>query len=104
MTSILVVAVVGLGAAVACLIMRAVMLNAVDEADKLRGQLHDATSALDAQKAITFEQKARLEAVITGLKTEVATIEAQLRTCRDPAVIRDRLRVLLSNQEDPVPG
>jgi hypothetical protein len=41
------------------------------------------------------EGSARLEAVVDGLKKEISTLETDLFACRDPLVVRDRLRKLL---------
>ena len=49
-----------------------------------------------AQKSFASD-KDRLEHVISNLKTEIAKLEGDLDACHDPAVVRDRLRNLLSN-------
>lgn len=88
---------------IACLILWSMLVAErakVAPLQKALGEAQKAHSDLALEDAATRE---RLEAVIDGLKKEVATIEAKLQTCRDPAVIRDRLVGLLGSVQPSVP-
>lgn len=74
-----------------------------------KGAAQDKATIADLQKQVTalagalkLEQeargtdKARLEAVVKGLKDEIHTLEQVLATCNDPLSIAGRLNKLLS--------
>lgn len=59
---------------------------------------HEQTNAaLVALTKSNADNTSRLEVVIATLKVEIATLEGDLNACRDPAVVRSRLRSLLSS-------
>ncbi len=85
-------AVVAIAAAIA-IIVYAVKLSGSRLTEK------QATTALSlAEGAVNqhLEQESRLEQVITDLKTEIAGLEKDLDACLDPAIVRERLRRMLS--------
>lgn len=55
----------------------------------------DLESRLAASESLRHESLARAEEVIRGLRTEIESLLGDLRTCRDPAVVADRLAMLL---------
>lgn len=101
--AILAVVIAILAGAVASLVLWSMLAAEKAKLAPLQTQVADCEKAKNDAILHAQEQQERLEAIIEGLKKEVATIEAQLQTCRDPAVIRDRLRGLLGSVQAPVP-
>jgi hypothetical protein len=63
----------------------------------LQAELNAAYDALRASEAGRKTETERLEALVVALKAEVASLEADVAACADPAVVRARLRKLLSS-------
>lgn len=93
-----------LAGAVGCLVLWSLLAAEKAKVTPLEAKLLEAEKLRVDAILQGQEHEERLEAVIAGLKQEVATIEATLQTCRDPAVIRDRLRGLLGSVQAPVPA
>ena len=70
-------------------------------ATSLRTELTAARAALSISETAHAGDAARLMAVVSQLRAEVASLEASLPA--DPAAVRDRLRVLLGAAALPVP-
>jgi flagellar basal body-associated protein FliL len=100
----LIIVIAVLAGAVTSLVFWSMYVAKKAEVAPLQVQLASMTAAKDVVVVNWRDQQVRYEAVIEALKKEVATIEANLQTCRDPAVIRDRLRRLLGSQEVGLPS
>jgi len=57
----------------------------------------------DATKAKLDEETSRRETLIEALKKEIDSLEKDLEACRDPAVVRSRLRKLFTVEEGSPP-
>lgn len=104
--AILAAVIIALSGAVLSLIFWSMYAAERAKVEPLRTELGATQAAYKAAVATAAEKEERLEVVIAGLKKEIGTIEATLQTCRDPAVVRDRLRGLLGAVQPsvPVPG
>lgn len=76
------------------------------QAELAKAQAADAADekGTEVSEESRADEKARLEAVITGLKAEIAKLEGEMDATTDPAVVRARLRGLLAAPSEPVPA
>lgn len=72
--------------------------------EKTKGDLAATTKGLEISEAARKDEKARLEAVIAAKRAEIEALEADNHACNSPALVRERLRGLLSSPEVPSPG
>ncbi len=88
---------------IACLILWSMFVAERAKLAPLQAALATAQKARSDSVLEEAAAKSRLEEVITGLKKEIATLENDLASCRDPGSIRDRLRGLLGGVQSPLP-
>jgi len=81
-----------------CLIstLTAIVLFLSVDKKTLEKELKETKKALEDEKLDKESARVRLEKVNAQLKAEISTLEGDLSLCRDPSVIRDRLRRVLS--------
>jgi len=83
---------------------RAALVKERGEHQKTKGDLTAVSKALEISEAARKDETARLEAVIAAKKTEIATLEADTYACNSPALVRERLRSLLSSPTPAAPS
>lgn len=71
--------------------------------EKTKGDLAATVTGLKLSEAGRADEKARLEAVIAAKRAEIEALEADNHACNSPALVRERLRGLLSSPE-PAPS
>jgi hypothetical protein len=72
--------------------------------EKTKADLAATLTGLKLSEAGRTDEKARLEAVIAAKRADIEALEADNHACNSPALVRERLRGLLSSPSTPSGG
>ncbi len=72
--------------------------------EKTKNDLAATVKGLEISEAARRDEKARLEAVIAAKRADIEALEADNHACNSPALVRERLRGLLSSPPPDAPG